>query len=86
MTQKTQELLAELERTLEQWPEDEQERIVSSYLEALHQRKQRTEGKQEGEGELYDPFQVMLDANLDLPSDYSETYEEHLYGAETQND
>lgn len=29
---------------------------------------------EEAEETLYEPFQTMLDANLDLPSDYSETY------------
>ena len=89
MTHTTRKLITELEETIKRLPEKEQEERVASYLEDLHRRVQAKESSQKPDQEddaLYGPFQVMLDANLDLPADYSETYEEHLYGTEKQDD
>jgi RNA polymerase-interacting CarD/CdnL/TRCF family regulator len=65
--------------TLDELPEEEQEAVVTSYLRDLRRRKQQRGGQSAGQNALYEPFQIMLDADLDLPSDYSETYVEHLY-------
>ena len=74
MTKTAQKLIEELEAL----PENEQEEYAESLLRDLRRRKQKKEREPEEEaGELYEPFQIMLDADLDLPSDYSETYEEH---------
>jgi hypothetical protein len=78
MTEKTKKLIEELEKL----PEKEQEGYAKSLLRDLRRRrKQKERGSEEETGELYEPFQIMLDADLDLPPDYSETHEEHLYGA-----
>jgi hypothetical protein len=83
MTEKAKKLIEELEAL----PENEQEEYAESLLQDLRRRKQKKEQRSgEGAGELYEPFQIMLDADLDLPSDYSETYEEHLYGAQKQDE
>ena len=77
MTKTAQKLFEELERL----PADEQEERASSYLEDLKRRKgAREERLGEGEKELYEPFAVLLEANLDLPPDASVTYERELYG------
>ena len=83
MTKKAKKLIEELEAL----PENEQDEYAESLLRDLRRRKQQKEQESgEGSGELYEPFQIVLDANLDLPSDYSETYEEHLYGAQKQDE
>ena len=83
MTKKAEKLIEELEAL----PKDKQKEYAESLLRDLRRRKQKKEEKSgEGAGELYEPFQIMLDADLDLPSDYSETYEEHLYGAQKQDE
>ena len=83
MTKKAEKLIKELEEL----PENEQEEYAESLLQDLRRRKQKKEHKSgEGAGELYEPFQIMLDADLDFPSDYSETYEKHLYGAQKQDE
>jgi uncharacterized protein (DUF2384 family) len=83
MTKTAQKLIAELEKL----PEEEQEEYAKSPLRDLRRRKQKKEREPEEEtGELYEPFRIMLDADLDFPSDYSETYEEHLYGAQKQDE
>ena len=83
MTKKAKKLIEELEAL----PENEQEEYAESLLRDLRRRKQKKEREPEEEaGELYEPFRIMLDADLDLPSDYSETYEEHLYGAQKQDE
>jgi hypothetical protein len=83
MTKTAQKLIAELEKL----PEEEQEEYAKSPLRDLRRRKQKKEQKSgEGAGELYEPFQIMLDADLDFPSDYSETYGEHLYEAQKQDE
>jgi hypothetical protein len=77
----------EIKRELEKLPEKKQEEYAESLLRDLRRRKQQKR-QESGEetGELYEPFRIMLDADLDLPSDYSETYEEHLYGAQKQDE
>ena len=80
MTDTVKRIIDELEDELEELPEEQQEAVVTSYLRDLRRRKrQREQGQREEENTLYEPFQIMLDADLDLPSDYSETYEENLY-------
>lgn len=87
MTDTVKRIIGELEDELEELPEEQQEAVVTSYLRDLQRRKrQREEGQREEENALYEPFQIMLDADLDLPSDYSETYEENLYGAHEPDD
>lgn len=83
MTKTAKKLMEELEKL----PDDEQEAWAASHLEELRLRTQHAEGKVAGEGtgELYEPFQLLQEANLDLPSDYSETYEQRLYGIESDN-
>lgn len=83
MTQKTQELLAELERTLEQWPEDEQERIVSSYLDDL---REKATGEDTPNEDPYSALKVLRDAKLSGSEDASVTYEKRLYGAHSGSD
>ena len=74
MTKKAKKLIEELEAL----PENEQEECAKSLLQDLRRRKQQKRQESGGEtGELYEPFQIMLDADLDFPSDYSEKYEEH---------
>ena len=78
MTETIQRLIEELERL----PEKEQEERASSYLEDLHRRK-RASNKPVGEreeGGLYESFAILREANLDLPPDFSVTYERELYG------
>ena len=83
MTKKAKKLIEELEAL----PENEQDEYAGSLLRALRRRKQKKEREPEEEtGELYEPFQIMIDADLDFPSDYSETYEEHLYKAQKQDE
>ena len=80
-------LLQHALRELLTLPEEKQEEYAESLLRDLRRRKQKKEREPEEEtGELYEPFQIMLDAALDFPSDYSETYEEHLYGAQKQDE
>ena len=87
MTDTVKRIIGELERELEELSEEQQEAVMTSYLRDLRRRKQqREQGQREEENTLYEPFQVMLDANLDCPSDYSETYEEDLYGAHESDD
>jgi hypothetical protein len=84
MTTKAKELLDELERELNELPEDEQIECATSYLNDLRRRKEEDAN---GEDEsLYEPFQIMIDADLDLPPDYSEGYEEHLYGSQKEDE
>lgn len=88
MTETTRKIIHEFEKELEELSEKEQEKYAKSFLQDLRRRKEKKEGRkgdQEGK-ELYEPFRIMLDADLDFPSDYSETYEERLYGAKKQND
>ena len=74
MIKKAKKLIEELGAL----PENEQEECAESLLRDLRRRKQQKRQESGGEtGELYEPFQIMLDADLDFPSDYSETYEEH---------
>ena len=80
MTKTAQKLIEELEKL----PEEEQEELAASVLKELRQRKERE--PEEETGELYEPFQIMIDADLDFPSDYSQTYEEHLYEAQKQDE
>ena len=83
MTKKAKKFIEELKKL----PENEQEKYAKSLLRDLRRRKQKKEGKSgEGAEELYEPFQIMLDADLDFPSDYSQTYEEHLYEAQKQDE
>ena len=88
MTDTAKRLIDELERELEKLPEAEQEEFVVLCLQDLRHRNQQNEKDQaHPEGDtLYKPFQMMLDADLDFPSDYSETYEDHLYGDPEQDD
>ena len=87
MTDTVKRIIGELEDELDELPEEQQEAVMTSYLRDLLRRKrQREQGQREEENTLYEPFQIMLDADLDLPSDYSETYEEHLYGAHETDD
>jgi len=88
MTERTRKLIDELEAELETLPEKEQERRVTSYLQDLRRRKQQSEqgASNQGEDTLYEPFRIMLASDLDLPSNYSETYEEHLYGDKKHRD
>ena len=77
MTTAAQKLIEELGRL----PAEEQEERASTYLEDL-QRRQRARGEagaEKGE-ELYEPFAILLEADLDLPPDASVTYERELYG------
>lgn len=73
MTDTARKLVAELEAELERLPEEEQEARAASYLEDLRQRREKPV-------EPYSSFTFLQEANLDLPADYSETYEERLYG------
>ena len=83
MTKTAQKLIGEFEKL----PAEEQEKYAESLLQDLRRRKQQKERElKEETGKLYEPFQIMLDADLDFPSDYSETYEEHLYGAQKQDE
>lgn len=74
MTDTTRRLVAALERL----PDDEQDEAAASFLQRLQRQEEPRRSEEEA---LYEPFRVMLGAKLDLPSDYSETYEEHLYGS-----
>lgn len=76
MTKTTRKLITELEEAIKRLPEDQQEARVASYLADAKQ----LEEKQETEFEAYSSFTFLEEANLDLPADYSETYEKHLYG------
>jgi hypothetical protein len=87
MTDTVKCIIGELESELDELPEEEQEAVVTSYLRDLRRRKRQRERGQSAEGNaLYEPFQIMLDADLDFPSDYSETYEAHLYGPHGSDD
>lgn len=68
----------QLMKALERLPEDEQDRLAASLLARIDRPEQSSEAEQEKP--LYEPFRVALEADLDLPDDYSETYEEDLYG------
>ena len=60
---------------------------MTSYLRDLRRRNRlREQGQSAEENTLYEPFQIMLDADLDLPSDDAETYEEYLYGPHGSDD
>lgn len=79
MTEIAQKLIKELERL----PKEEQEERVASYLEDLQRRQQAREEPAEGEDgatEPYASFRFLREANLDLPPDFSVTYERALYG------
>lgn len=87
MTDTVKRIIDELEHELEELPEEEQEAVATSYLRDLRRRKRQSEQRQADEEDtLYEPFQLMLDADLDLPPDYSETYEKHLYEAPNQDE
>ena len=77
MTETIRRLIEELERL----PEKEQEERASSYLEDLQRRRQARGEPGAGEDEvLYEPFAILLEANLDLPPNASVTYEREIYG------
>ena len=61
---------------------------MTSYLQDLRRREQQNEqGPSDQEDEtLVEPFRIMLGSDLDLSSDYSETYGEHLYGDKKHRD
>lgn len=87
MTDSVKRIIGELEKELEELSEEEQKAAATSYLRDLQRRKRQSEQRQADEEDvLYEPFQLMLDADLDLPPDYSETYERHLYGAPNQDE
>ena len=80
-------LMKPLIERLREFPEEEQEAVATSSLRDLRRRKrQRERGQSAEENTLYEPFQIMLDADLDLPSDDAETYEEYLYGPHGSDD
>jgi hypothetical protein len=81
MTKTTRKLITELEETIQRLPEEEQKERVASYLADAKQREH-----EDAEVEPYSSFTFLEEANLDLPEDYSETYEEHLYGSEASAD
>jgi len=88
MTETVKKIMGKLEKELEELPEEEQETFATSCLHDLRRRKHQTErdGVDQEEDTLYEPFRIMLNSDLDLPSNYSETYEEHLYGGKKQSD
>lgn len=78
MTETAKKLIAELEEL----PEDKQEECAASYLEDLRTRK-----KQQAEGEdPYSALKILRNAKLSGPKDASVTYEEKLYGLNTEDD
>ncbi len=72
MTQTTKRLITELQEL----PDAEQEAVAASFLEELRRRWK----EKEAEAEPYSSFTYLQEANIELPPDYSETYEERLYG------
>ena len=71
MTKKAQKLIAELKKL----PEEEQEKLAASVLEALRQRKEREEVSEE---DPYSWLKVLRNAKLSGPEDASVTYEQKL--------
>lgn len=80
MTDSVKRIMDEFTDELEELPEEEQKTVATSYLRDLRRRKQQGEASPSDDAALYEPFQIMLESEADRPSDYSETYEEHLYG------
>ncbi|PSR00206.1 MAG: hypothetical protein BRD48_01770 [Bacteroidetes bacterium QS_9_68_14] len=79
MTDTTQKLIAEPEAELDRLPEDEQEERAASYLDDVRSRPSPRRASDEESERLYESFRILRDAELDLPPDYSETYEERLH-------
>ena len=71
MTKTAQKLIAELKKL----PEEEQEKLAASVLEALRQRKEREEVSEE---DPYSWLKVLRNAKLSGPEDASVTYEQKL--------
>ena len=71
MTKTAQKLIEELEKL----PEEEQEKLAASVLEALRQRKEREEVFEE---DPYSWLKVLRNAKLSGPEDASVTYEQKL--------
>lgn len=82
MTETARKLITELEEAIQRLPEEEQEDRIAAYL-ADAKRRQK---EQDAEFEPYSSFTFLEGANLDLPADYSETYEDHLYGKRAAGD
>lgn len=70
---------------LEQLPEDEQENW-GTFILGFFKLKQGAKKKHAAQAEPYSSFVMLKDANLDLPADYSVTYERALYGRESDLD
>lgn len=68
---------------LNELPEEERRQRAATYLEDLSRYQKSKNEKSEN---VYQPFRMLIDAELDLPADYSETYEEHLYGIRKDKD
>lgn len=82
MTDTTRKLIDELEEAIKRLPKREQKKRVASYL--ADAKKHQAES--EDDFEPYSSFTFLEESNLDLPPDYSETYEEHLYGRKSNDD
>ncbi len=72
---------------LNELPEEERRQRAATYLEDLRRyHKKHPKSDDENSESLYEPFQMLIEAELDLPADYSETYEERLYGIRKDED
>ena len=79
MTQRTKDLLAQLEQELETLPEAEQEAYIGALLEELRRRKQ---DQNEEETTAHPSLNILQESQIEgLPSDYSERLDHYLYGA-----
>jgi hypothetical protein len=82
MTEKTKHLLAQVEKELEELPEEEQEEIGEELLNTLRRRMQE---RREDEAVSHPSLDVLRDAQIEgLPSDYSERLDHYLYGADEE--
>jgi len=81
MTQRTKDLLAQLEQELETLPEAEQEAYIGALLEELRRRKQN----QNEETTAHPSLDILQESQIEgLPSDYSERLDHYLYGADDE--
>lgn len=83
MTTKTKELLAQLEKELDELPTEEQEKLGELLLDELRRRKRQ---KNAEDVEPYASFHVLKNARFSGEADESTTYERTLYGLDEDDE
>lgn len=83
MTEKTKELIAQIETELRALTEKEQEAVGTLLLETLRRQKQQKDAE---DVEPYASFHVLKNARFSGEADESTTYERTLYGLDEDDE